>query len=95
MYTVSDFDYHLPLELIAQKPARPRDHSRLLLLNKKSGLINHKHFYNLIDFLRPGDLLILNNSKVYPARLIGYKKNTGGKVEIFLHQELINSKGEF
>ena len=88
MYTVSDFDYHLPLELIAQKPARPRDHSRLLLLNKKSGLINHKHFYNLIDFLRPGDLLILNNSKVYPARLIGYKKNTGGKVEIFLHHDL-------
>ncbi|MHB8903993.1 MAG: tRNA preQ1(34) S-adenosylmethionine ribosyltransferase-isomerase QueA [Patescibacteria group bacterium] len=88
MYTVSDFDYHLPLELIAQKPTRPRDHSRLLLLNKKSGAIEHKHFYNLIDYLKPGDLLILNNSKVYPARLIGHKKITGGKIEIFLHHDL-------
>jgi len=88
MYTLSDFDYHLPLELIAQKPARPRDHSRLLLLNKKNGAIEHKHFYNLIDYLNPGDLLILNNSKVFPARLLGYKKETGGKIEIFLHHDL-------
>lgn len=87
-FLVSDFDYHLPLELIAQKPARPRDHSRLLLLDKKTGAISHKYFYNLLDYLNPGDLLILNNSKVYPARLIGHKKITGGKIEIFLHHDL-------
>lgn len=84
----NDFDYHLPLELIAQKPIRPRDHSRLLLLNKRNGKIEHKHFYNLIDYLRSGDLLVLNNSKVFPARLIGNKKKTGGKIEIFLHHDL-------
>lgn len=84
---VSDFDYHLPGELIAQKPVRPRDHSRLLLLNKKTGVVEHKYFYNLIDYLQPGDLLILNNSKVFPARLIGKKVATGGKIEIFLHKK--------
>jgi len=94
MFTLSDFDYHLPLELIAQKPARPRDHSRLLLLNKKNGAINHKHFYNLIDYLKQGDLLVLNNSKVFPARLIGHKKITGGKIEIFLHHDLGLGKWE-
>jgi len=87
MYKVSDFDYHLPSELIAQKPIRPRDHSRLLLLNKKTGALEHKYFYNLIDQLQPGDLLVLNNSKVFPARLIGKKTGTGGKIEIFLHKK--------
>lgn len=87
-YSLSDFDYNLPANLIAQKPVRPRDHSRLLLLNKKNGQIEHQHFYDLIDFLNPGDLLILNNSKVYPARLIGHKKESGGKIEIFLHHDL-------
>lgn len=86
MYQTADFDYNLPSELIAQKPMRPRDHSRLLLLNKKSGVLEHRHFYNLIDYLKPGDLLVLNNSKVFPARLIGHKKQSGGQVEIFLHQ---------
>jgi S-adenosylmethionine:tRNA ribosyltransferase-isomerase len=86
--SVKDFDYHLPLELIAQQPAKPRDHSRLLLLDKKSGKIIHKHFYNIVDYLQAGDLLVLNNSKVFPARLIGHKKDTGGEVEIFLHQKL-------
>jgi S-adenosylmethionine:tRNA ribosyltransferase-isomerase len=88
MYSVSDFDYNLPSEFIAQKPVRPRDHSRLLLLNKKTKKIEHKYFYNLIDYLNPGDLLILNNSKVFPARLLGQKKETGGKIEIFLHHDL-------
>jgi S-adenosylmethionine:tRNA ribosyltransferase-isomerase len=86
-YLVKDFDYNLPLELIAQKPVKPRDHSRLLLLKKKTGVIEHKYFYDLLDYLRPGDLLVLNNSKVFPARLIGRKKDSGGEVEIFLHQE--------
>ena len=88
MYSVSDFDYNLPTELIAQRPVRPRDHSRLLLLNKKTKKIEHKHFYNLVNYLNPGDLLILNNSKVFPARLLGQKKETGGKIEIFLHHDL-------
>ncbi len=83
---VKDFDYHLPLELIAQQPAKPRDHSRLLLLNKKSGEIHHEHFFNIINYLHKGDLLVLNNSKVFPARLIGHKKESGGEIEIFLHQ---------
>ena len=87
-YLVKDFDYNLPLELIAQKPAQPRDHSRLLLLNKKTGVIQHQHFFEIINHLQSGDLLVLNNSKVFPARLIGHKKETGGEVEIFLHQKL-------
>jgi len=86
-YLVKDFDYNLPLELIAQKPVKPRDHSRLLLLKKRTGAIEHKYFYNLVDYLQPGDLLVLNNSKVFPARLIGHKKDSGGSVEIFLHQK--------
>lgn len=83
---VKEFDYYLPPELIAQEPCRPRDHSRLLLLNKKTGEIKHQHFFELLDFLQPGDLLVLNNSKVFPARLIGHKQETGGEVEVFLHQ---------
>jgi S-adenosylmethionine:tRNA ribosyltransferase-isomerase len=86
MYNLSDFSYHLPPELIAQKPARPRDHSRLLLLNRKNGAVEHRYFYNILDYLRPGDLLVLNNSKVFPARLLGHKAGTGGAVEVFLHR---------
>ncbi|MCX6794964.1 MAG: tRNA preQ1(34) S-adenosylmethionine ribosyltransferase-isomerase QueA [Candidatus Falkowbacteria bacterium] len=89
---VKDFAYHLPLELIAQQPARPRDHSRLLLLNKKTGATRHHYFYEIIDYLNKGDVLVLNNSKVFPARLIGYKAETGGAVEIFLHQEVAAEK---
>lgn len=85
---VSDFDYNLPPELVAQKPVRPRDHSRLLLLNKKTGGIDHKHFYDIVDYLKKSDLLVLNNSKVFPARLHGFKKETGGTIEIFLHKKL-------
>lgn len=87
-YKVADFDYNLPLELIAQKPIRPRDHSRLLLLNKENGGIEHRHFGDIINYLQPGDLLVLNNSKVFPARLIGFKAGTGGTVEIFLHKKI-------
>ena len=85
---IKDFDYNLPLELIAQAPVKPRDNSRLLLLNKKSGEIKHYHFHNIVDFLNPGDLLVLNNSKVFPARLIGQKKDTKGKIEVFLHRKI-------
>ena len=92
MYQTSDFDYHLLLKLIAQRPIRPRDHSRLLLLNKETGAISHHYFYEILDYLKPGDVLVLNNSKVFPARLLGQKAATGGAVEIFLHQKL--SDGE-
>jgi len=86
--SVKDFDYHLPSELIAQKPAKPRDRSRLLLLNKKNGAISHHHFFEIIDYLHAGDILVLNNSKVFPARLLGHKAATGGAVEIFLHKKI-------
>jgi len=82
-----DFSYHLPLELIAQKAIFPRDSSRLLVLDKKSKQLKHRHFFDIIDFLKPGDLLVLNNSKVFPARLIGKKEGTGGKIEVFLHHQ--------
>jgi len=81
---LKDFDYYLPKNLIAQKPIKPRDHSRLLLLAKRTGRIEHKHFYDILDYLKPGDVLVLNNSKVMPARLLGKKKGTGGKIEVFL-----------
>jgi len=81
---LSDFNYNLPKNLIAQKPKSPRDHSRLLVFNCETKKIEHKHFYNITDYLRAGDILVLNNSKVFPARLIGKKVETGGKIEIFL-----------
>ncbi len=71
---LKNFDYNLPRDLIAQKPVKPRDQSRLLLLDKETGEIKHKYFYNIIDYLEAGDVLVLNNSKVMPARLIGKKK---------------------
>ncbi len=86
-WKTSDFFYNLPPELIAQKPLRPRDHSRLLVLDKKTGFIRHQHFYDIVDHLNPGDLLVLNNSKVFPARLIGKKEATQGRVEVFLHKK--------
>jgi S-adenosylmethionine:tRNA ribosyltransferase-isomerase len=79
----SDFDYDLPAELIAQRPLEPRDASRLLVLDRASGNITHRHFRDLGDYLRPGDVLVANDSRVIPARLFG-RKPTGGKVEILL-----------
>lgn len=81
---LSDFDYNLPKELIAQQPVCPRDHSRLMVLDRSKKTIIHRHFYNLLDYLHQGDVLVLNNTKVFPARLIGKRKDTGGKVEVFL-----------
>jgi len=94
MLQLKDFDYNLPPDLIAQKPALPRDHSRLLLLNRKTGATSHKHFYDLPDYLRAGDVLVLNNTKVFPARLLGYKKETGGGVEVFLLRVLYGNLWE-
>ncbi len=79
-----DFNYDLPEYLIAQTPLKERDHSRLMVLDKLTGKIEHKHFYDIIDELRPTDCLVLNNSKVLPARLFGVKENTGAKVEFLL-----------
>ncbi len=91
---VSDFYYDLPKELIAQFPADRRDISRLLVLDKKSGDIGHGHFYQILEYLDEGDLLILNNSKVIPARLYGLKEGTGGKVEILLNNQNKNGSWE-
>lgn len=85
---LDDFDYNLPKELIAQSPISPRDHSRLLVLDKKTGAIEHSVFYGIGKYLQPGDVLVLNNSKVFPARLIGKKEETGGKLEVFLLKKL-------
>lgn len=84
-----DFHYDLPKDLIAQTPLEPRDSSRLLTLNRETGEIAHKHFFNIIDCLNPGDCLVLNDSRVLPARLYGIKEETGAKVEFLLltHRE--------
>jgi S-adenosylmethionine:tRNA ribosyltransferase-isomerase len=80
---LTDFDYYLPTELIANSPVVPRDSSRLMVVNKKTRTIIHDHFYNLKKYLTKNDVLVFNNSKVFPARLFG-KKETGGKIEILL-----------
>lgn len=80
---VTDFDYDLPQELIAQHPMEPRDHSRLLVVDKKTGEFEHKHFYDLVNYLKPGDVLVFNDTRVIPARLHG-TKDTGAHVEVFL-----------
>ena len=81
---INDFDYELPLELIAQTPAEKRDMSRLLVVNRDDNTVEHKHFYDIVDYLEPGDCLDMNNSKVLPARLFGTKEGTGAKVEFLL-----------
>lgn len=80
----SDFSYDLPEELIAQDPAERRDLSRLLVINKNTGKREHKVFHDIIDYLVPGDCLVVNNTKVIPARLLGEREGTGGKVEVLL-----------
>ena len=84
----SDFYYELPEELIAQTPLEHRDHSRLLTLNRETGKTGHHHFYELPEFLKPGDCLVLNNSRVLPARLLGHREPTGGAVELLLLKDL-------
>lgn len=87
----SDFDYFLPKNLIAQKPAKPRDSARLLIFDRNNLKINHKKFWQIDQYLNPGDTIVLNDSKVIPARLIGHK-TTGGRVEIFLLTKNESSK---
>lgn len=91
---VSDFDYALPEELIAQTPAPRRDHSRLLVLGRRDGRMAHRRFYELADYIQPGDTLVFNDTRVIPARLIGAKTDTGGKVEVFLLNRLAGDTWE-
>ena len=81
---LTDFYYDLPKELIAQHPAEPRDHARLMLYDRQTGAVEHKYFYDLVDELHEGDVLVFNDSRVIPARLHGKRTPTGGKVEVLL-----------
>ena len=89
-----DFDYFLPEELIAQAPLMDRDAARLLVLHKKTGEIEHKTFSDIIDYLNPGDALVINDTKVIPARIIGEKEDTGAVIELLLLKELGNDDWE-
>lgn len=90
----SDFYYELPQELIAQTPLEPRDSSRLMKVDRRSGTIEHRHFFELVDLLQPGDLLVVNDSRVIPARLYGYKDDTGGNMEFLLLEQKENDVWE-
>lgn len=87
MLKTSDFNYELPERLIAQTPVNPRDHSRLLVYDRKQDKIEHKHFYDILDYIRAGDVLVINDTKVYPARIYARTEN-GGKVELLLLKRL-------
>lgn len=91
---VSDFDFDLPEELIAQHPLEKRDASRLMVLDKNTGNIEHRSFHDIIEYLNKGDTLVLNNTRVMPARLIGEKEETGGKIEFLLLKRIEGDKWE-
>ena len=88
-----DFYYDLPEELIAQTPLEKRDHSRLMVLDRETGKVSHRQFFNVLDYLRPGDCLVMNDSRVLPARLLGHRP-TGGAVEVLLLRDLGNKRWE-
>lgn len=88
---LSEYDYDLPEELIAQMPADKRENSKMMVLNRKDRTISHKHFYDIVDLIEPNTLLVMNNTKVLPARLIGHK-DTGAKIEVFLLKSVENSE---
>lgn len=81
---ISEFDYELPLELIAQHPSQKREDCRLLVVHRDNDTVEHKHFYDILDYLKPGDCLVMNDSKVLPARMFGVKEGTGAKIEFLL-----------
>ncbi|HEX2908049.1 MAG TPA: S-adenosylmethionine:tRNA ribosyltransferase-isomerase, partial [Phototrophicaceae bacterium] len=89
---LSDFDYDLPETFIAQEPAEPRDSSRLMLLNRQTGTIEHRHFHDILAYLQPNDVLVVNNTRVIPARLQAKKAHTGGNVEILLLRQLDDTR---
>jgi len=86
-----DFDYYLPEELIAQHPAEKRDHARLLVLDRETGEVSDKYFYDIIDYLNPGDVLVMNDTRVIPARLFGHREDKEESIEVFL---LRNTEGK-
>ena len=88
---LEDFDYNLPEELIAQTPLEKRDSSRLMVLDKNTGEITHNHFTDVVDYMEKGDTLVLNDTKVMPARLIGIKEETNAVIEILLLKDLQNN----
>lgn len=88
IYNTHTYYYDLPPELIAQTPVEPRDHSRLLVYDRKTSNIDHKHFYDIVDYLKEGDVLVVNNTRVIPARLYGTKADTGAKIEVLLLKRL-------
>ncbi len=90
----SDFYYDLPKELIAQTPVEPRDSSRLLVLNRNDSSINHRHFYDIVDYIHEGDLLVANDSRVLPARIYGIKDETGARVEFLLLKQISGNRWE-
>ena len=89
-----DFYYDLPQELIAQTPLEPRDSSRLMVLSRKDESIEHRHFFDIVDYLNEGDCLIVNDSRVIPARIYGVKEDTGAKIEFLLLKQLDNNRWE-
>lgn len=89
-----DFYYDLPKELIAQTPLEPRDSSKMMVMNRKSGELTHKHFYDIVDMLNEGDTLILNDSRVLPARIFGIKEDTGASVEFLMLRQIENNTWE-
>ncbi len=91
---LSDFDYDLPKELIAQKPVEPRDASRLMVVDRSSGAIAHRYFRDLPEYLRPGDALVVNETRVMPARLLGSRERTGGAMEVLLLKRLSQNRWE-
>ena len=84
MNSIDQYDFYLPEELIAQSPADKRDHSRLLAVNLENNTYEDKHFYDIINYLKPGDVLVRNNTKVIPARLFGVKEQTHAHIELLL-----------
>lgn len=91
---IKDFFYDLPEELIAQTPLKERTSSRLMVLDRKTGEITHKYFYDLVDYLHEGDCLVMNNTRVIPARLYGVKENSGGKIEFLLLKRINDNTWE-
>ena len=89
---LSDYDFHLPDELIAQEPQARRDQSRLLVLDRSDGKIHHLHFVDIVKFIRPADVLIINETRVFPARLYGVRSDTGGKVEVLLVKQVAEGR---
>ena len=94
MHNISDYDYHLPEELIAQEPLKERDQSRLMVLHRDTGEVEHKRFVDILEYLNPGDALIINETKVMPARIYGEREDTGARIEVLLLKQIKEGQWE-